>query len=91
MTIKQKPFTLYNENKTDTFTTRLNEVERKQLNMGKLLLDIDKDSTALKLLAWIGLNVINTIFSPKLIKYISSSKRNRLSDTTLYDDILKKM
>jgi hypothetical protein len=89
--IEQKPFRQYNEKKADTFTTRLNENERKKLNIAKVLLDIDKDSTALKLLAWIGLNVLNTTFSPKLIKYLSSSKRNRLSDTDLYDSILKNL
>ena len=88
----QVPFRAYHEEKkADTFTTRLNSEERKKLNMAKVLLDIDKDSTCLKILAWVGLNVLNTILSPKIIKYLSSSKRNRLSETELYDDILKKM
>ena len=89
MTLIKKPFVKYDKKKYDIFSVRLNDSERLMLDYSKVYLDIDKDSTALKVLSTIGFNVIKTTFSPEILKYLSSSQRNRLSDTSLYDDVLK--
>lgn len=82
--IEQKPFTKYNldeENKRqDTFTVRLNEKERNQLNRMKSLLDLKSDSTALKEFAIIGLNVLHHTFSERFLTYLFKKERTRLSD-----------
>jgi len=59
MTIEQKPFTKYDlEGGQDTFTVKLNAEERTQLNEWKNLIQQEKDSTALKQLAFIGSKVL---------------------------------
>lgn len=93
MTLEKKPFVKYSEEpktKKDVFSVRVNEEERNMIDTSKLLLDIDMDGTCLKTLATIGFNVINTTFSPKILKYLTSAKRNRLSETIAFDEIIKK-
>jgi hypothetical protein len=79
----QHPFnrtTLGEKPKLDTFTVRLNEDERKLLNQAKKDLDIKADSTALKELGWIGLNVLHRTFGKKNLRYLFKKDRQRLSD-----------
>jgi len=54
--------TLGEKPKLDTFTVRLNDKERELLNKAKKDLDINADSTTLKELAFVGLNVLQTLF-----------------------------
>lgn len=59
MSIKQEAFRKYHENKkADTFTVKLNPQERKEFDSFKYLLQQEKDSTAIKQLAWLGSKVL---------------------------------
>jgi formamidopyrimidine-DNA glycosylase len=89
--IEKKPFTrMHEKKKHDTFTVRVNEEERLMIDSAKVLLDLESDSTTLKVLATVGLNVLNTTFSSKTLKYLTSAKRNRLSETIEFKEDLKK-
>ena len=57
-------------------TVRLNEDERLMLNKSKKLLEQEKDSTALKTLAWIGAKVIHEEKILYLLGTIFKNKRN---------------
>jgi len=79
MGLTQEPFRKYNvEEKQvkDIFTVRLNEEERKILNICKKLIHQPKDSTCLKTLAWIGSKVIHEDKMTYLIDVVSKNKRN---------------
>jgi len=58
MTIEKHPFQTYGK-KTDTFNVRLSKEERNKLEEWKILIQQEKDSTALKQLAEIGANVLH--------------------------------
>jgi len=66
--------------KPDIITVRLNVGERAKLEAIKKALDIPLDSSALKELAFMGLNVIQATFSPDFLKWLCDKKRVRLSD-----------
>lgn len=79
MGLEKKPFVKYNlsnDNKPDTFTIRLNEVERTFLNKCKIILEQPKDSTALKQLACIGANVLHDKITGRIIQSIFKNKTN---------------
>ena len=59
----------------DTFTIRLNEAERKVLDESKKLLEQEKDSTALKQLAWIGAKVIHDEKTAYILGTVFENKR----------------
>lgn len=89
--IEKKPFIRYKldeelEDETgETFTVRLNQKERAWLDELKRDLDIKSDGKALKLAGLIiGRNVLHSIFSPRLLRYLFKKERVRLSD---YEDI----
>jgi tRNA A37 threonylcarbamoyladenosine synthetase subunit TsaC/SUA5/YrdC len=66
MSIAKEPFRLYNENqeeKPDIFTIRLNKEERLWLNKAKTYIQQPKDSSALKLLAELGVPVETPSFN----------------------------
>lgn len=76
MTLENKPFTRYNEEKKiDSFTIRLNEEERKVLNVCKRIIQQPKDSTAIKTLALIGAKVIHSPEIEFILDTIYSNKR----------------
>jgi len=76
MTIEQKPFIRYNEEKkVDAFTVRLNKQERAMLEQDKKILQQVKDSTALKQMAWIGSNVLHDNFTGAILELIFKNKR----------------
>lgn len=58
------------------FTVRLNEEERKVLDECKKIIEQEKDSTALKTLAWIGANVIHDQNTSYILGTIFKNKRN---------------
>ena len=64
----------------DTFTVRLNDKERILLDQAKKDLDIKADSTALKELAFVGLNVLQSLFPNGKLRYLFKKDRARLSD-----------
>ena len=66
--------------KADTFTVRLNQQERAMLEEIKEDLNINSDSKALKFAAWIGKNVLHTVFSRKILRFLFDKDRNKLSD-----------
>ena len=72
--------TLGEKPKLDTFTVRLNDKERELLNKAKKDLDINADSTTLKELAFVGLNVLQTLFPNGKLRYLFKKERSRLSD-----------
>jgi len=71
---------LRDSSKPDIITVRLNMEERFKLEAIKKALDIPLDSSALKELAFMGLNVIQATFSPDFLKWLCDKKRVRLSD-----------
>lgn len=76
MAIEQKPFVRYHETKqVDSFSVRLNEEERKTLEDCKKILEQEKDSTALKTLAWIGSKVIHEEKISYILGQIFANKR----------------
>lgn len=78
MPIEQEPFRPYHEEKQkDTFNVRLNEQERKNLELGKKILEQERDSTALKQLAEIGLAVVlHDEKVGRILAIIFKNKRN---------------
>ncbi len=81
MTLEQEPFTRYHEQKKlDSFTVRLNDEERKLLDLSKKVIEQSKDSTALKQLAWIGAKVLHeekTTFMLSLV-FKNKAKNSRM-------------
>jgi len=76
MTIKQAPFTRYNEEKkADSFTVWLNKDEREILETCKVILEQSKDSTVIKQLAWIGAKTIGSPQTSELLGIIFKNKR----------------
>lgn len=74
--IEQKPFIRYNEEKVaDTFTIRLNEAERTQLEADKKVLLQEKDSTALKQLAELGRIVLHDQKTLEILDVIRNNER----------------
>lgn len=82
MVLDKEPFTKYNlgEDSGTTFTVRLNIKERQWLNELKKTLDIKSDSKALKLGAYVGLNVLHNTLGKDLLRYLFKKERSRLSD-----------
>ena len=77
MVIEKKPFVRYNaDKKQDSFTIYLNEQERELLNRSKEIIEQEKDSTAIKQLAWIGANLIEDKKISTLLGYVFKNKRN---------------
>jgi len=72
--------TLDEKPKYDTFTVRVNESERRMLQHAKKDLDIKGDSSAMKFLAKVGLNVLHKTFGTSEIRYLFKKDRQRLSD-----------
>ena len=84
MTLENTPFQkrhLDEENKQqDTFTVRMNAEERAELEELKKDLNINSDSKALKMGATIGRNVLHSVFSAKLLRYLFKKDRQKLTD-----------
>lgn len=85
--IKKEPFTRYKldeelqDDEGETFTVRLNAIERAWLDELKRDLDIKSDGKALKLAGLIiARNVLHSTFTPKLLRYLFKKDRVRLSD-----------
>ena len=72
--------TLGDKPKYDTFTVRVNEIERRMLEKAKRDLDIKADSSIIKFLAKVGLNVLHNTFGSKELRYLFKKDRQRLSD-----------
>lgn len=76
MTIEKTPFRATHEEKVrDSFTVNLNKVEREMLEKGKELIHNYKDSTAIKKLAWIGLNEIQSDKMQGILSIIYEERR----------------
>jgi hypothetical protein len=74
--LQREPFTRYHEEKKiDSFTIRLNNNERENLEIAKSILEQTKDSTALKQLALIGAKVIQEEKVRYTLGVIYSNKR----------------
>lgn len=76
----RKPFERQKEEKVDVFTIRLNTEERAWLEQAKEYLNIKSDSKTIKLLAFIGKNVLHNTFSAPLLKYLFKKERQKLED-----------
>jgi len=66
--------------KYDTFTVRVNDSERRMLQHAKKDLDIKGDSSVIKFLAKVGLNVLHKTFGTSEIRYLFKKDRQRYSD-----------
>ena len=76
--INNKPFTRYKldgELRRDTFTCAINQDERALLERMKSVLEQEKDSTALKTLAWIGAKVLQEEKMSYVLSVIYANKR----------------
>ena len=86
MSIKQKPFVRYklDEEKAKeagrTFTVWCNKEDDELIEWAKVHLDIESDSKALKYLASIGKNLLESTFGSKKLKYLTRKDRKRYSD-----------
>ena len=63
---------------------RTNKLEQLMIKEIKELLNIHSDSKALKIAARVGLDVLQRTFSSKVLKYLCSEKRERLSDYKVF-------
>ena len=59
----------------DTFNVWLNKEDREMLNKAKILLQQSKDSTALKILAWIGAKTLGDEKTAYILEMVMSNKR----------------
>lgn len=83
MAIEKTPFRPYNSTnpdyqKADVFSIRLNAEERELLDRCKRIIEQPKDATALKTLAWIGANVIQSENIAYILGCVFKNKRNNL-------------
>jgi hypothetical protein len=86
------PFTkkyLDEEDKSqDVVSIRLNQDERDILDKFKKLFDVKSDGKMLKMGFIVGTNVLQRDFPPKILRYIISNERIKLSD---YENIKPEM
>lgn len=76
MVIEQESFRKYNLDKqVDSFTVRLNEEERAELEKMKKIIQQEKDSTAIKQLAKVGTKVILDPQTMQILDTITGNKR----------------
>lgn len=76
MALEQEPFVKYNlDKKEDTFTVKLNEEERAELEQVKKAIEQTKDSTALKQAAKVGAKVILSRETGLLLAVILNNRR----------------
>ncbi len=85
MPIKKAPFRSYTleedkKDRPDIFTVRLNKEERAWLEEVKEDLNIKSDSKALKIGAFIGKNVLHTLFTRPILRYLFKKDRQKLED-----------
>ncbi len=66
--------------KSFVITLRVNDDEQAMIRQLRELLDVEADGKALKIAARVGLNVLQSVFGDKLLRYLSSTKRERKSD-----------
>jgi hypothetical protein len=68
------------DDKSLVMSIRINEQERLMIEQARKLLNVESDTKALKMIAEIGLNVIQATFGEKMLRYLSDSKRERKTD-----------
>jgi len=71
----EKFYRVHEQKKEDTFTVKLNEEERRNLEEWKKAIHQEKDSTALKQLAYIGAEVILDQKTKKIIEILLNNYR----------------
>jgi hypothetical protein len=82
MTLTKEPFRLYNtdkKEKADIISVRISKEERETLEELKEILDINSDAKALKFSAFIGRNVVFSIFGRKMATFLFKEDRLRYS------------
>lgn len=80
-------FTRYHEEKkTDTFTVKLNPQERSEFETFKYAIQQEKDSTAIKQLAWIGAKVILDEKSKQILEVVLGNYRKNKRLGIVYFD-----
>jgi len=95
--IEKQPFrsyTLDQDKKSEfeagkIFTIRLNAEEYKEVLEVMAILRISNTSTALKEMAFVGKNVISTLFKPSFLKWLTDAER-RVDDSKLRKLVAKK-
>lgn len=85
MGLDKEPFRMYQseeqiaeqKKKSWTISVRVNEEEQALIKQAKQDLHLKTDSTALKILARVGLNVLHNSFSADILRYLTDPSRRR--------------
>lgn len=84
MPVDKQPFTSYtlDEDKGPgrVFTVRMNEKELAWMEEIKEDLNVKADSKALKMAAFIGKNVLQSLLGRKMLQYLFKKEREKLED-----------
>ena len=85
--MNEHPFrAMHLEKKVDTFTVKLNDEERKEFDSFKYALQQEKDSTAVKQLAWIGAKVLLDEKNKQLLGTIMGNyRKNKRQGIVTFD------
>jgi hypothetical protein len=68
------------DDKSRVITFRINQEEDSLIQKSRELLDVEAEGKAIKICFKVGLNVLQNTFGEKLLRYLSSTKRERKSD-----------
>jgi hypothetical protein len=68
------------DDKSRVITFRVNQEEEALIKQARSLLDVEADGKAIKICMRVGLSVLQNTFGEKLLRYLSSTKRERKSD-----------
>jgi len=68
------------DDRSRVITIRINQDEEGMIRELKSLLDVEADGKALKIASKVGYFVLLNVFGKEIIKYLSSTKRERKSD-----------
>ena len=68
------------DDKSRVITFRINQEEEALINQARKQLDVEAEGKVIKLLMKVGFFVLQNTFGEKMLTYLSSTKRERLSD-----------
>ena len=75
-----RSYSLKEERRGEVISVRINAQERAILDQLKEDLNIKADSKALKIGALVGLNVLHSLFTRKILRYLFKKERSKLED-----------
>ena len=80
MVIEKKPYVRYNLEESEEIApmrVRLNAAEKALIEKYKVIFDIDRDSTVLKKLAFVGDHVLQSTFGEEFLGFLLKKDRTR--------------